>query len=87
MGTLKRVDVKKIMGSAPPERERVDYPQRLDCRQEAQSIRAMASAIKNPNVREQLFLIASLYDQLADLSDRAVPALEIDSMTGRTDAL
>jgi len=47
----------------------------------------MASEIKNPNVREQLFLIASLYDQLADLSDRAVPPLEIDSMTGRTDAL
>jgi len=87
MGTLKRVDVKKIMGSAPPEKERLDYPRRLDCRQEAQSIRAMASEIKNPNVREQLFLIASLYDQLADLSDWAVPPLEIDSMTGRTDAL
>jgi hypothetical protein len=81
------VDVKKIMDSAPPERERVDYRQRLDCRQEAQSIRAMASGVKNPKVQEQLFLIASLYDKLADLSDRAVLPLEIDSMTGRTDAL
>jgi hypothetical protein len=81
------VDVKKTMNSAPPERERVDYWQRLDYRQEAQSIRAMASEIKNPKVQEQLFLIASLYDKLADLSDRAFPPLEIDSATGRTDAL
>jgi hypothetical protein len=74
------VDVKKIMDSAPPERERLGYRRRLDYRQEAQSIRAMTSEIKNPKVQEQLFLIASLYDKLADLSDRAARPLQIDSM-------
>jgi hypothetical protein len=69
------------MDSAPPERKRLDY------RQEAQSIRAMASEIKNSNVQEQLILIASLYDKLADLSAYAVPPLKIETTTGRSDAV
>jgi hypothetical protein len=76
--------VKKIMDSAPPERKR------LDCRQEAQSIRAMARDMKHPKIREQLLLIASLYDKLADISeqaDRAVPLLAVDCTTGRPDAV
>jgi hypothetical protein len=69
------------MDSAPPQRKRPD------CRQEAQSIRAMASEIKNPNVQGQLLLIASLYDKLADLSANAVTPLKINSATGGADAV
>jgi hypothetical protein len=72
------------MDSAPPEKKR------LDCRQEAQSIRATAREMKNPKIREQLLLIASLYDRLADISDqtdRAVPQLAVDCTTGRPDAV
>ena len=77
-------DVKKIMDSAPPEKKRLDY------RQEAQSIRARANEVRNPEIREQLFLIASLYDKLAALSDHdhdAIPQLAVDCATGRTDAV
>jgi hypothetical protein len=69
------------MDSAPPERKRLDY------RQEARSIRAMASEVKNSNVQEQLLLIASLYDKLADLSAHALPPFKIESTTGRSDAV
>ena len=47
----------------------------------------MASEIKNSNVQEQLLLIASLYDKLADLSAYAVPPLKIETTTGRSDAV
>jgi hypothetical protein len=53
------------MDSALQDKKRLDY------RQEAQSIRAMASEIKDPKIREQLLLIASLYDKLAELADHA----------------
>jgi hypothetical protein len=72
------------MDSAPPEKKRLDY------RQEAQSIRARASELRNPEIREQLLLIASLYDKLADLSDHdhdAIPQLTLDCTTGSTDAV
>jgi hypothetical protein len=49
---------------------------RHDYRDEAQSIRAIASEMKNPQIQEQLLLIASLYDKLADIAEhagRAVP--------------
>jgi len=55
----------------------------LDCRREAQTIRALASDIKNPTAQEQLFLIASLYDKLADLSDYTVPPPDVVESFGR----
>jgi hypothetical protein len=70
------------MDSAPSEKKRLDY------RQEAQSIRARASEVRNPEIREQLLLIASLYDKLAALSHHdAIPELAVDCTTGRTDAV
>jgi hypothetical protein len=71
------------MDSAPPENKRLDY------RLEASSIRAMASEIKNPKVREQLLLIASLYDKLADIADHTdltVPNFDVGT-TGKTDTV
>ena len=53
------------MNSARPEKTRPD------CRHEAQAIRAIASEMKNPNIQEQLLLIASLYDKLADIAEHA----------------
>jgi hypothetical protein len=53
------------MDSALPVNKRHDY------RQEAQSIRAIASDMKNPKIQEQLLLIASLYDKLADIAEHA----------------
>jgi hypothetical protein len=53
------------MDSALPVHKRPDY------RQEAQSIRAVASDMKNPKIQEQLALIASLYDKLADMAEHA----------------
>jgi hypothetical protein len=47
----------------------------------------MASEVKNSNVQEQLLLIASLYDKLADLSAHALPPFKIESTTGRSDAV
>ena len=68
------------MDSAPPEKKRLDY------RQEAQSIRARASQVRHPEIREQLLLIASLYDKLADMSDQSSPQLAVDC-NGATDAV
>jgi len=68
------------MDSAPPEKKR------LDCRQEAQSIRAKASEVRHPQIREQLLLIASLYDKLADMSDQSSTAWAVDCK-GATDAV
>jgi hypothetical protein len=53
------------MDSALPVNKRHEY------REEAQSIRAIASEMKNPQVQEQLLLIASLYDKLADIAEHA----------------
>jgi hypothetical protein len=64
----------------PPEK-------RLDYRQEAQTIRAMAMGMKNQKVREQLFLIASLYDKLAELSDSPDSPPQMEGMAGKTDAV
>jgi hypothetical protein len=47
---------------------------RPDCRQEAQAIRAIAGEMKNPKIQQQLLLIASLYDKLADIGEHAVRA-------------
>jgi hypothetical protein len=58
------------MGSAPPQTNRLDY------RQEARSIRARAGELREIETREQLFMIASLYDKLADLSDILIPSLK-----------
>lgn len=58
------------MGSAPPEKNPLDY------RQEARNIRAMAWELREFEAREQLFMIASLYDKLADLSDILIPSLK-----------
>jgi hypothetical protein len=44
---------------------------RPDCRQEAQSIRAIASEMKNPKIQQQLLLIAALYDKLAAIAEHA----------------
>jgi hypothetical protein len=44
---------------------------RPDCRHEAQHIRAIASEMKNPKIQQQLLLIASLYDKLADIAEHA----------------
>jgi hypothetical protein len=60
---------------------------KLDCRQEARAIRAMAMGIKNAKVQEQLFLIAGLYEKLADLSDHVGFPSEVDWTAGRTDAV
>jgi hypothetical protein len=68
------------MHSEPPEKK-------LDCRQEAQAIRAMAMGLKNATVREQLFIIAGLYEKLADLSDHVAFPAEVDWTAGRTDAV
>jgi hypothetical protein len=54
------------MDSAPTQKELSDY------RREARSIRAIASEFSNPKVKQQLFLIASLYDRLADLCEHVV---------------
>ena len=46
--------------------------------------------MKHPKIREQLLLIASLYDKLADITeqaDRAMPQLAVDCITGRPDAM
>jgi hypothetical protein len=59
------VDAKNTMDSALPVNKRHDY------REEAQSIRAIASEMKNPKIQEQLLLIASLYDKLADIAEHA----------------
>jgi hypothetical protein len=64
-----------IMDSALPVHKRHDY------RQEAQSIRAIASEMKNPKIQEQLLLIASLYDKLADIAEHAGHA--VPSAVGR----
>ena len=80
------------MGSAPPEKNRLDY------RQEARNIRAMAWELREFEAREQLFMIASLYDKLADVSDILTPTLEaklsgcclpteVGDTTGTTDAV
>jgi hypothetical protein len=53
------------MDSALPVNKRHDY------REEAQSIRAIASEMKDPKIQEQLLLIASLYDKLADIAEHA----------------
>jgi len=42
---------------------------RIDYREEARAIRAMAGEVKNSQAQEQLLQIASLYEKLADLSD------------------
>jgi hypothetical protein len=55
---------------------------RHDYRQEAQSIRAIASDMKNPKIQEQLLLIASLYDKLADMAEHAGHAV-LPRMVGR----
>jgi hypothetical protein len=68
------------MNSEPPEKK-------LDCRQEAQTIRAMAMGMKNAKIREQLFIIAGLYDKLADLSDHMGFPSEVDWTAGQTDAV
>jgi hypothetical protein len=79
------------MGSASPEKNRLDY------RQEARDIRATAWELREIEAREQLFMIASLYDKLADLSDRLIPSLnatlsdclprKVGDKTGTTDAM
>jgi hypothetical protein len=53
------------MNSARPEKTRTD------CRHEAQAIRAIAREMKNPKIQQQLLLIASLYDKLADIAEHA----------------
>jgi hypothetical protein len=53
------------MDSALPVNKRHDY------REEAQTIRAIASEMRNPKIQEQLLLIASLYDKLADIAEHA----------------
>jgi hypothetical protein len=58
------------MGAAPPGKNRPDY------RQEARDIRAMARELRDIEAREQLLVIASLYDKLAALSDVLIPSLE-----------
>jgi hypothetical protein len=71
---------KDTMDSALPVNKRHDY------RQEAQSIRAIASEMKNPKIQEQLLLIASLYDKLADIAEhagRAVPPWAVARRTGK----
>jgi hypothetical protein len=72
------------MDSAPPEQKRLDY------REEAHSIRAVANHTKNADVREQLLLIASLYDKLAGICEQAgqpLPQLAVDCRTGSSDAV
>jgi hypothetical protein len=72
------------MDSAPLEIKRLDY------REEAQSIRAVANLTKDAIVREQLLMIASLYDKLAAISEQAgqlVPPLAADRSTGSSDAV
>jgi hypothetical protein len=66
------------MDSALPVNTRHDY------REEAQTIRAIASEMKNPKIQEQLLLIASLYDKLADIAEhagRAVPSWAVGRRT------
>jgi len=68
------------MDSALPVNKRRDY------RQEAQSIRAIAGEMKNPKIQEQLLLIASLYDKLADIAEHAghaVPPWAVSRRTGK----
>jgi hypothetical protein len=68
------------MDSALPVNKRLDY------RQEAQSIRAIASEMKNPKIQEQLLLIGSLYDKLADIAEHAghaVPPWAAGRRTGK----
>jgi hypothetical protein len=66
-----------------------------DYRQEARIIRAKALEMHDAEAREQLLLIASLYDKLADLSNILVPSMEAklsdnsraEDVTGETDAV
>jgi hypothetical protein len=67
---------------------RATRKKRLDYRDEALSIRAVAREAKDETVREQLLLIASLYDRLACISeqtDRPIPQLAADRSTGSSD--
>jgi hypothetical protein len=69
------------MDSALPEKTRLNY------RHEAQSIRAIAREMKNPKIRDQLLLIASLYDKLAyiaEYTDHAAPPLAARRTTGKS---
>jgi hypothetical protein len=68
------------MDSALPVNKRHEY------REEAQSIRAIASEMKNPKIQVQLLLIASLYDKLADIAEHthhAVPPWAVGCRTGK----
>jgi hypothetical protein len=47
-----------------------------DYRLEARSIRAKAREVRDTAARAQLFLIASLYDRLADLLNDLAPSLQ-----------
>jgi len=72
------------MDSAPPEQKRLDY------REEARTIRAVANNTKVANVREQLLLIASLYEKLAGISghaDQPAPQSPVDRRAGISDAV
>jgi hypothetical protein len=78
------VDARNTMDSALPVNKRHDY------REEAQSIRAIASEMKNPKIQEQLLLIASLYDKLADIAEHAGHGgrpWAVGRRTGNTDAV
>jgi hypothetical protein len=69
------------MDSALPEKTRLNY------RHEAQSIRAIAREMQNAKIREQLLLIASLYDKLAYIAEhagRAAPPLAARRTTGKS---
>jgi hypothetical protein len=46
-------------------------PTNKDYREEAARIRVVAMRLKSAQAREQLFLIASIYEKLAELSEPA----------------
>jgi hypothetical protein len=47
-------------------------PTNIDYREEAARIRVVAMRLKSAQAREQLFLIASIYEKLAELSEPGV---------------